>query len=176
MSPLLSRSTGIRQFSRFVVVGCINVAVSFAGFMLCYRVFPLATLVLDALGSHGAEIARALAAHGVHSIDAAVANTLGAAAGMLNSFILNKYWTFEAGGLTRLQVRRFVLLNVAVIGGSSIFVFLFIDLLHAPYLPVWVVATGLAMVANFLGNKYWTFADASAFETASSRAPADGSA
>jgi putative flippase GtrA len=167
---------GFRQFRRFVVVGCVNVAVSFAGFMLFYRLFPLASMTLNAMGDAGAQIMSALARLGVQSIDAGVANTLGAAAGMINSFIFNKYWTFEAGGLTRLQVRRFVILNIVVISGSTLIIFLFIDLLHAPYLIIWVITTGLAMVANFLGNKYWTFADSSAFETAARRASADGSA
>jgi putative flippase GtrA len=168
-------SPGVRQFSRFVVVGCVNVAVSFAVFMLFYRLFPLATLVLDAMGSLGTQISSALIRLGVHSIDAAVANTLGALAGMANSFVLNKRWTFEAAGLTRLQVRRFVILNILVIAGSSLNVFVFIDLLRAPYLPIWVITTGLAMAANFLGNKYWTFAEAPGFEATARRASADGS-
>jgi putative flippase GtrA len=166
----------VRQFSRFVVVGCVNVAVSFAGFMLFYKVFPLASVVLASMGDFGAQIAGGLARFGVQSIDAGVANTLGAAAGMLNSFLFNKYWTFEAGGLTRIQVRRFVILNIVVIGASTVIIFLFIDLLHAPYLLIWIIATGLAMVANFLGNKYWTFADLPDFGAAARRASADGSA
>jgi len=176
MSQLLRRSSGFRQFGRFVVVGCGNVAVSFAGFMLFYRVFPLATYVFDAMGPAGARMVDALAVIGVSSIDAAVANTLGAAAGMVNSFLFNKYWTFEAGGLTRLQVGRFVILNIAVIGGSSLVIFLFIDLLHAPYLAIWVITTGLAMVANFLGNKYWTFAGSAGFGSTARGISADGGA
>ncbi|HTS20179.1 MAG TPA: GtrA family protein [Casimicrobiaceae bacterium] len=175
MNGLRPLSPGVRQFTRFVVVGCINVAVSFAGFMLFYRVFPLATLVLTALGSAGMEVAASVVRLGVRSIDAAVANTLGAAAGMVNSFLLNKYWTFEAAGLTRLQVRRFLILNILVIGGSSVVVFVCMDLLGAPYLPSWIVATGLAMIANFVGNKYWTFAGASKLQ-ATPRASADGRA
>jgi putative flippase GtrA len=167
-------SPGIRQFGRFVVVGCLNVAVSFAVFMLLYRVFPLASMVLDAMGSLGARISNALLHMGVQSVDAALANTIGALAGMANSFVLNKRWTFEAGGLTHLQVRRFVVLNVLVIAGSSLIVFVFIDVLRAPYLLVWIVTTGLAMIENFLGNKYWTFAEASGFGGTARRASADG--
>ena len=176
MKSRFAPSSGVRQFARFVVVGCINVFVSFAVFMLFYRLFPLATFVLDATGSLGARLANDLARLGVHSIDAGVANTIGAAAGMVNSFILNKHWTFEAGGLTRLQVRRFVILNILVIGGSTLNIFVFIDLLRAPYLLIWIITTGLAMITNFLGNKYWTFVESSDFEAATRRASADGSA
>jgi putative flippase GtrA len=144
--------------------------------MLFYRVFPLATFVLDATGSLGARLANDLARLGVHSIDAGVANTVGALAGMVNSFILNKRWTFEAGGLTKLQVRRFIILNILVISGSTLIIFVFIDLLRAPYLLIWIITTGLAMIVNFLGNKYWTFAELPDFEAAARRASADGSA
>jgi putative flippase GtrA len=168
-------SSGVRQFARFAVVGCVNVSVSFAVFILFYRLFPLATFLLDATGSLGARLVNDLARLGVHTIDAGVANTVGALAGMVNSFVLNKRWTFEAGGLTKLQVRRFIILNILVIGGSTLNIFVFIDLLRAPYLPIWVITTGLAMIANFLGNKYWTFAESSDFETAARRAAADGS-
>ena len=176
MTSPIALSSGVRQFARFVVVGCGNVFVSFVVFMLFYRLFPLATFLLDATGSVGARLANGLASLGVHSIDAGVANTVGALAGMVNSFILNKRWTFEAGGLTNLQVRRFIVLNILVIGGSTLNIFVFIDLLRAPYLPIWVITTGLAMVANFLGNKYWTFAESSEFEATTRRASADGSA
>jgi putative flippase GtrA len=150
--------------------------VCFLVFMLFYRLFPLATFLLDATGSFGLRLANDLARHGIYSVDAGVANTVGALAGMVNSFALNKRWTFEAGGLTRLQVRRFVVLNILVIAGSTLIAFVFIDLMRAPYLPIWVMITGLAMVANFLGNKYWTFADSPIFKAAGRRASADGSA
>jgi putative flippase GtrA len=171
-----AQSSGVKQFARFVVVGCVNVFVSFVVFMLFYRLFPLATFLFDAAGSIGARLANDLARLGVHSLDAGVANTIGALAGMVNSFMLNKRWTFQAAGFTKLQVRRFIILNILVIGGSTINIFVFIDLLRAPYLAIWVITTGLAMVANFLGNKYWTFAESSGFEAATRRASADGSA
>jgi putative flippase GtrA len=176
MKSPFAPSSGVMQFARFVVVGCVNVFVSFTVFMLFYRLFPLATFLVDATGSFGARLANELARLGVHSIDAGVANTIGALAGMVNSFILNKRWTFAAGGLTKLQVRRFIILNILVIAGGTLNIFVFIDVLRLPYLPIWVLTTGLAMVANFLGNKYWTFAELPDFEAATRRAATDGSA
>jgi putative flippase GtrA len=174
MISALYSSTWVRQFARFVVVGCGNVLVSFAVFMFFYRFFPLGTFALESMGSYGARIEADLARLGVHSIDAGLANTLGCAAGMVNSFLLNKHWTFGAEGMTALQLRRFVALNIAVITGSSLLIFAFIDMLQAEYLPVWVVVTGLAMMANFLGNKFWTFTESEGFGRAAARASDDG--
>lgn len=171
-TPLVSRS-GARQFSRFVVVGFINVAVSFALFDIFFRHVPLATLLLGAMGSAGAKILSALEGLGAKSIDAGVAYMLGCLGGMITSFVLNKRWTFEARGFTALQARRFVILNVLCIGGTTLLLSLLVDLLHAPYLPVWIGMTGLAMVINFLVNRYWTFA-VPHFNAAAGSAHTDG--
>jgi putative flippase GtrA len=152
------------------------VCVSFVAFILFYRYFPLATFVLSIAGSPGAWFADLLQRLGIPSVDAGTANAAAYACGMLNSFILNRRWTFEAGGLVGPQLRRFIILNLGVLVGSTAVVFVFIDLLRAPYLLVWIITTGVGMIVNFLGNKYWTFAEASNFADASRRAPADGNA
>jgi putative flippase GtrA len=115
MISTLRASPWVRQFAKFVVVGCGNVLVSFAVFIFFYRYFPLGTLVLGETGPFGARIESELARLGVHSIDAGLANTIGCVAGMVNSFLMNKHWTFGAKGMTTLQLRRFVVLNIVVI-------------------------------------------------------------
>src|SRR5262249_4918276 len=143
MSDPLDPASGARQFARFAVVGCLNVCVSFVAFGLFYRYFPLASFVLGATGSPGAWISDLLQRLGIPSVDAGVANVAAYACGMLNSFILNKRWTFEAGGLVGVQLRRFIILNLGVLAGGTAIVFVFIDLLRAPYLLVWSITTGL---------------------------------
>ena len=174
MISALRSSPWATQFAKFVVVGCGNVLVNFSVFIFFYRYFPLGTFALGATGSFGAQIASDLAHLGVHSIDASLANTVGCVAGMVNSFLLNKHWTFGANGMTTQQLRRFVVLNIVVITGGTLLVFVFVDILQAEYLPVWILTTGLAMLANFLGNKFWTFAESASFGTAAVRASADG--
>jgi len=161
VSTVLARSSGARQFTKFAVVGCLNVVVSFAVFILFYRHWPLATLMVERTGSLGSMVGSALARVGFHTLDAGVANTAGYLAGMVNSFILNKQWTFEAKGRTALQMRRFVIVNVLALACSTLIIFIFIDLLSRPYLSIWIMTTGLVMGINFLGNKYWTFVDSS---------------
>jgi putative flippase GtrA len=117
--------------------------------------------MVERTGSLGSMLGSALARVGFHTLDAGVANTTGYLAGMVNSFILNKQWTFEAKGRTALQLRRFVIVNVLALACSTVIIFIFIDLLSGPYLSIWIMTTGLVMGINFLGNKYWTFVDSS---------------
>jgi len=151
-------SAGATQFTKFAVVGCVNVGLGFAVFMLLYLYFPPVSNLLSATGKWGAHAAHQLARLGVESVDAAVAYTLGAAVGMATSFVLNKHWTFEATGLAGPQFRRFVVLNLLNISASSVIIFVLVDVMQAPYLPVWIAITALAMIVNFVVNKYWTFA------------------
>lgn len=157
MSDALPQRIANLQFLRFAIVGCLNVAISFVTFLVFYRYVPLASLALDASGATGAQIAGALARLGVPKVDAGFANVVGYAVGMVNSFILNKKWTFEAKGRTALQARRFVILNLAGLGLSTALVLVLVDVMGMAYIPVWIATTALVMLANFVGNKYWTF-------------------
>jgi putative flippase GtrA len=150
-------SEDARQFLRFAVVGCVNVAVSFAVFLVCFEVWPLGSLALDLLGPAGEAIRTIMANHGVESVDAAVANAVGYGAGMMNSFVLNKLWTFRARGRTLQQMQRFVILNVLGLLLSTALLFVMVDVLGGPHLPIWALATGIVMVLNYFGNKLWAF-------------------
>jgi len=150
-----------RQLIKFAIVGCLNVLVTFIFFFLCYRQWPLASLILDTMGSKGELIKQVLLKFNIYSIDAAFANTIGYMAGMVNSFILNKLWTFEAKGRTARQLHRFLILNIFGLALSTLIIFVFVDLLNVSYLIVWPITIGLVMIFNFIGNKYWTFSAAS---------------
>lgn len=153
-------SPDFRQFFRFAIVGCLNVLISFAVFVVCYQVWPLASLFFDATGAAGSWVHTMLINHGIPSVDAAFANFCGYAAGMVNSFVLNKTWTFQTQGNTLRQMHRFLILNILGLALSTLLLFVFVDLLHGPHLLVWFISTSIVMVLNFYGNKLWTFADA----------------
>jgi putative flippase GtrA len=123
---------------RFVLVGCANLVVSLSAFYLCYRYLPLGA---------------------ASSMQGAVANVLSYAAGMLNSFVLNRIWTFRAGeGRVGTQAWRFTLVNLVSLAGSTLVVHALVDRLHWPELGVWIPLAALIMVANYVGMKYWAFA------------------
>ena len=131
-------TVGVRHsVVRFVVVGCANVVVSFAGFYASYHYLPLA-----ASSGRGA-----------------VANVVAYGAGMLNSFLLNRLWTFRAEGKVAVHALKFVLLNAATLAASTGIVLLLVDFAGFPPLAVWLPLTLAILTAHYLGMKHWAFAD-----------------
>jgi putative flippase GtrA len=129
---------GLRYpFVRFVVVGCANFVVSFAAFYGAYHYLPLGTA-----GGRGA-----------------VANVLAYCAGMINSFLLNRAWTFRAEGRVVAHAWRFALLNAATLVGSTAIVFVLVDRAGYSALAVWLPLTIAILVAHYLGMKHWAFAE-----------------
>ena len=120
---------------RFVVVGCANFVVSFAAFYGAFHYLPL-----DGAMGRGA-----------------LANVLAYAAGMLNSFLLNRAWTFRAVGNVAGHAVRFVVLNIATLIASTAIVFLLVDLAGYPELAVWLPLTIAILTTHYLGMKHWAF-------------------
>jgi putative flippase GtrA len=148
-----SDTAAIGQLLRFTLVGCLNVLVSYLVFRLFYVHWPLGSLLAETASPAALSIGLGRLA----SADGALANVLGYSAGMLNSFVLNKFWTFAASGDTARQAQRFVILNLAGLGLSTIAIFVLVDRLGLPYQLIWPLTTAVVMVLNFLGNRYWTF-------------------
>jgi len=152
------------QLIKFSIVGIINVAISFVVFYLCYHM-QITSIMLNMIGNIGNDIQNLFTSSGIKSIDGAVSNVIGYAAGMINSFILNKLWTFQTKTNTLRQAHRFFILNIIGLALSTLILFLFVDIMNWPYILVWVISTGIVMVLNFLGNKYWAFAETPFIET-----------
>ena len=130
-------AVGLRHsVARFVAVGCTNFVVSFAAFYLAYRYLPLGSF--DGRG--------------------AVANVVAYAAGMLNSFMLNRAWTFGAEGHVAMHAARFVMLNAATLAASTLIVYLLVDRAGLPELAVWLPLTLVILATHYLGMKHWAFA------------------
>lgn len=121
-------------FARFLVVGCANFVVSFAAFYLSYQHLPL--------GGRGA-----------------VANVVAYGAGLVNSFVLNRVWTFRAEGHVGVHAAKFVLLNAATLASSTAIVWLLVDRAGLPALLVWLPLTLAILAAHYLGMKHWAFAE-----------------
>jgi len=125
---------------RFVLVGVSNLVVSLAAFYLCYHYLPLPS---SAVGS---------------GVQGAVANVLAYAAGMVNSFLLNRSWTFRAGSGVVVQAGRFAVVNMVSLAFSTLVVFVLVDRLRYPELAIWIPLAAVIMVMNYVGMKYWAFA------------------
>ena len=150
-------SPGIKQFSKFIVVGFSNFAISFAVFYLLYNHWKLSGVFYGLFGQAGKGIEDFILQLGVTSLDATLANIFGYSAGTINSFIWNKFWTFQVKHETKSQFARFFLLNISCLFLSSLSLFIFTDYLRFPYGSVWFVTMGIITLINFVISKYWVF-------------------
>ena len=121
------------QFARYAVVGTINTVVDFVIYVFLTRTFAFweSHIVLAAVGSF--------------------------AVAVVNSFVLNNFWTFRfSGAQWHTRIVKFMvvatggmLMNAAVLYGfTQIGMF---DLIAK------AIATGLVMLWNFALQKRWTF-------------------
>ena len=119
----------MRQFIKFGLVGCLNTGITYGVFILLFRVLR---------------------------INEYLANTTGYIAGLVNSFLWNKLWTFRSRSV---KINELVLF-AAVFGVSfGIQMVLFHILIKAGIrketaeLPAMICYT----LINFTGNKFLTF-------------------
>ncbi|MCI8649991.1 MAG: GtrA family protein [Anaerotruncus sp.] len=86
-----------------------------------------------------------------------LANVIGYGAGMLNSYLVNRSWTFASRDrLLSMQLVRFLLVNLSALALST----LLIRLLTGFGLgDMWAKlgATGITLVVNFLASRFWVF-------------------
>ncbi len=96
----------------------------------------------------------------VHSIGvdyhfAAVAAWLVA---VVNNFVLNRHWTFDArDGLARFQAIRFLVVSLVAFGVSLLLLTLFVEAAGIAKIPAQALAVATSTPLNFLGNKLWSF-------------------
>lgn len=141
MAPLPQRPA-----LRFAIVGVVNLAISCLVFVIAWRLLP----ALFAIGS-GAGASTAPAPVG------AAANGLAYLAGMINSFLLNRAWTFRANGHAGRQALRFAVVNLGCLAAGSAVMYALVDLREWSELAVWLPLTAGLIVLNFAGCKLWVF-------------------
>lgn len=120
----------MQQFIKFNLVGLLNTGLDFA-------VFTLLTFL------------------GVYYI---LAQCISYGVGMLNSYVLNKYWTFaQKGQLEPKQAIRFTVLNLGSLLISLGLLALFKDQLELKLIWAKLLATVATTLVNFAGSKLWVF-------------------
>jgi putative flippase GtrA len=127
----LRRPANWLQLVRFGLVGGI-------GFVVNLAVFAMLVHVL-----------------GVEYLIAAVVAWLVA---VLNNFVLNRHWTFHAGGgQVRFQAIRFVAVSAVAFGFSLLLLTLLVEVGGLAKVPAQALAVAGSTPLNFLGNKLWSF-------------------
>jgi putative flippase GtrA len=123
----------IPEIGRFAVVGLINFAIDVA-------VFSIALYVLG--------------------IPLLVANTLAYSLATINSYLMNKYWTFAGRSdrnISTAEFTRFLLFNVGGLALSNLTVFLLAEFLLP--LIAKLGAVGVTFVWNYLTIRRFVFRD-----------------
>ncbi|WP_027363524.1 GtrA family protein [Desulfotruncus alcoholivorax] len=80
--------------------------------------------------------------------------------GMVNSYLLNKYWTFQSKNVpSRAEILKFVTVNALALSVSSITLYVVSHNFGFNMFICKTMATGMSLVVNYTGSKYWVFKD-----------------
>lgn len=124
------QETGV-QFIKFALIGVLNTSIHYLVFLALYR-----------LGE-------------VHYL---IATAIGYCAGLLNSFLLNKKWTFKTVNVRiDFEFFKFVVVNLVSLLINMVTLQAAVTVLHLIPEVGQVIAVAFHTCANFLGSKYWTF-------------------
>ncbi len=96
----------------------------------------------------------------VHSVgvDYRAASVVAWLVAVLNNFVLNRHWTFDArGGRAGFQAIRFLVVSLVAEVVSLALLTLFVQGAGFAKVPAQALAVGASMPLNFLGNKLWSF-------------------
>jgi putative flippase GtrA len=98
-----------------------------------------------------------LAAH-LAGLAAVPASTIGFAASIAVSYLLQRGWVFRSGASHTVTGPRFLTVTAAAFGLNTAVLWVGAELLGAPYAAVQAVAIVLIPGMNYLLNSRWTFA------------------
>lgn len=116
-------------FVRFCLVGLMNTGVDFSVFMLLT----------------------------FWSVPIFAAQTFSYSAGVINSFFMNRTWTFKQSYHTKGQFIRFLTLNLMTLAITYGLLIQFHEHWNWPLLLSKLIATGLSLGINFGGSHLWVF-------------------
>ena len=112
------------------------------------------------VGSAGFVVNIAVYALCVHAlaIDYHVAAVIAWTVAVINNFVLNRHWTFDAGdGRASFQAPRFFFVSLIALGASLLMLMLLVEIVGLQKVPAQAIAVAASMPLNFLGNKLWSF-------------------
>jgi putative flippase GtrA len=119
------------QLVRFGLVGGIGFAVNLAVYAFCVHVL---------------------------GVDYHVAAVIAWLVAVMNNFVLNRHWTFDArDGRVHFQAMRFLVVSLVAFGFSLLLLTLFVEAAGIAKVPAQALAVAASMPLNFLGNKLWSF-------------------
>jgi putative flippase GtrA len=121
------------QFIKFNMVGVVNTVITFTVSFSLIHLF------------------------GMHEL---VTYPIGYVCGLINSFIMNKFWTFgKKHHFGILEIIKFIIVNMIALGGSEVIIKFAGDVFNTA--PAVGILLGLcfSIPANYVGFKFWVFKD-----------------
>jgi putative flippase GtrA len=112
------------------------------------------------VGGIGFIVNVAVYALAVHSagLDYRAASVVAWLVAVVNNFVLNRHWTFDAReGRAHFQALRFLVVSLAAEAFSLLLLTLFVESAGIAKIPAQALAVAASMPLNFLGNKLWSF-------------------
>lgn len=123
-----------RQALKFGVVGVINTAVDLGLYFILTHWIPF------------------------FADQQVLAKALSYSAGILNSFLWNRSWTFKSNtGIFNIATFLFVLSNLVGLGLNTFVLYLGLKVLHLPEILVLAAATAIPLLWNFIISKFVVF-------------------
>lgn len=121
----------IKKLLRFGIVGGLNTAVTLLIFYLLHH-----SLAINYL----------------------VASVMAYTAGIVNSYIWNRYWTFKSKTETiASEFSKFTILNLIGLALNTVFMAIFVEVGHLQPFTSQGISILLIFLLNFFGNYYWVF-------------------
>ena len=124
----------MKKFIRFGLVGFSNTTITFGVFYLLSEVL---------------------------GVNYMLSSLVGYALGVVNSFILNKKWTFADTDKRILQqLLKFTVVNLVSLGVNLSVLYIGVEVFHLAKTIAQIMAVGFSIVANFIGSRLFVFAEA----------------
>jgi putative flippase GtrA len=91
-------------------------------------------------------------------VDYHVASAAAWLVAVVNNFILNRHWTFDAReGRAHFQALRFLVVSLVAFAVSQLLLTLLVETGGMAKVPAQALAVAASTPLNFLGNKLWSF-------------------
>lgn len=119
------------QFLKFGLIGLLNTLVHYLTFIILFKLA------------------------GIHML---VASSIGYMLGIINSFFLNRKWTFQVKGNNwRVEAFKFFVVNAFSLAINLLLLETLVKYLYLRPELSQILAIAGSLVVNFWGNKMWTF-------------------
>jgi len=80
--------------------------------------------------------------------------------GTINSYLLNKYWTFQKRNVpSRAEILKFITVNTLALSVSSLSLYVVSQSFSLDMFTCKTIATVMSFVVNYIGSKFWVFKD-----------------